>query len=65
MRQTGIPACFTIQSQRAKAALGAQAGMPVFRRDLGLIFVEASVDQRFDFFERARGIGSFTTNLQF
>src|SRR6266700_5772500 len=48
-----------------KAALGAQAGMPVFRCDLGLIFVEASVDQRFDFFERARSIGSFTTNLQF
>src|SRR6266536_48062 len=48
-----------------KAALGAQARMPVFRLGLQLIFVEASVDQRFDFFERARSIGSFTTNLQF
>src|SRR3981081_1499117 len=38
-----------------------------FARDDGLrsIFVEASVDQCFDFFERALGIGSFTTNLQF
>src|SRR5207249_843767 len=29
------------------------------------IFIEASVDKLFDFFERALGIGSFTTNLQF
>src|SRR2546423_13115416 len=29
------------------------------------IFVEASLDELFDFFERALGIRSFTTNLQF
>src|SRR5438477_7500191 len=39
--------------------------MPVFRRDRGSIFIEAPVDQRYDFFERARSIGSFATNLQF
>src|SRR5205823_14803740 len=75
-----------------KAALGAQARMPVFRDSrhspmkvngcrnfsipsrigvsLGVhraasIFIEASVDKLFDFFERALGIGSFTTNSQF
>src|SRR6266550_3704695 len=48
-----------------KAALGAHARMPVFRHRLRLIFVEVPVDQRFDFFERARSIGSFATNLQF
>src|SRR5213082_55090 len=48
-----------------KAAPGAQARMPAFRHGFGSIFVEAPVDQRFDFFERARSIGSFATNLQF
>jgi hypothetical protein len=48
-----------------KAALGAQARMPVFRQGLRSIFVKASVDQRFDFFDGARSIGSFAANLQF
>src|SRR6266550_1581463 len=61
-----------------KDAPGAQARTPVFRDShhsglvfrarltaWGSIFVEASLNKLFDFFERALGIGSFTTNLQF
>jgi len=31
VRQTGIPACFSLQRQPAESLLGAQARMPVFR----------------------------------